>query len=182
MRNADAFKALACLVNYDPETGKCVWRRREENCKKSKIFNANYAGIECGRLDNRGYRQICFRNNGNRCYIYSHRLAWFITYGVVPEGEIDHIDRDTSNNRIKNLRDVSRAINQRNAKMHAHNTSGVTGVYLDKKTRKWVAQAHVDKKHIHVGCFSSISEADVAIKTFRAKHGFTDNHGDSKTK
>ena len=31
--------------------------------------------------------------------------------------------------------------------------------------------------HYHIGLFDNIDEADKAVREFRAKHGFTENHG-----
>jgi hypothetical protein len=41
----------------------------------------------------------------------AHRVAWLMYYGAWPEGIIDHINRDKSDNRINNLRDVDGTIN-----------------------------------------------------------------------
>ena len=46
----------------------------------------------------------------------THRLAWFYVHGVWPTGVVDHKDRDPYNNRIENLRDVPRAVNNQNQK------------------------------------------------------------------
>jgi malate synthase len=43
-------------------------------------------------------------------------LVWFITYGKFPDGVIDHLDGDPSNNRIENLRDVPQRVNMQNRK------------------------------------------------------------------
>jgi hypothetical protein len=49
--------------------------------------------------------------------------------GAIPEGlVVDHIDRDSSNNLIDNLRLVTGEVNARNSRMSVNNTSGITGV------------------------------------------------------
>ena len=45
---------------------------------------------------------------------YTHRLVWKYYYGTDPQGEIDHIDRDRSNNNIWNLRSVTPSENNIN--------------------------------------------------------------------
>lgn len=71
---------------------------------------------------------------------------------------IDHIDRDTTNNRPDNLRSASRAENARNAKRRSDNTSGIKGLYIFTKKLKtkvdqkyYIAQIrhkpHVSKKY-----------------------------------
>lgn len=175
----EIYKALAALVTYDPETGIITWNRREELTRGDKMFNKRFAGKECGRINTNGYRVICFHHEGNLHILKSHRLAWMIKYGILPDGDIDHVNRNRTDNRISNLRDVSRSINQRNSSMQRNNTSGVTGVSWHKTKGKWRATACVDGRDRHLGLFVSIQEAAVAVKAFRAKHGFTDSHGES---
>ena len=173
-----SYKALAAQVTYDPETGIIIWNFREELTRGDKIFNARFAGRECGRIDFRGYRAIGFTHEGNLYTLKGHRLAWLITYGKLPDGDIDHINRDKSDNRIKNLRDVPHSVNLKNARMQRNNTSGVTGVRWIKSKGKWRAEAQADGLTRHLGYFDCIREAESAVKAFRAKHGFTDSHGE----
>lgn len=60
------------------------------------------------------------------------------------EDVVDHIDRNTFNNRKSNLRIVDRSTNSRNLSMNKNNKSGRTGVRLevDKRTgvSNWRAQ------------------------------------------
>ena len=63
----------------------------------------------------------------------THRIVWVMNYGSInPDVEIDHIDGDTSNNSIDNLRLVDRTLNVRNCRKRHDNTSGSTGIYLYK--------------------------------------------------
>lgn len=43
----------------------------------------------------------------------AHRVIWYWHYGTLPE-QVDHIDRDTYNNKIENLRVCTNAQNQMN--------------------------------------------------------------------
>lgn len=174
-----SYKALAALVTYDPETGVFTWKRREELTRFDRMFNKQFAGRECGRIGKIGYRLIGFRHEGKHHTLLAHRLTWLIVYGKIPNGEIDHINRNRADNRISNLRDVHRPINQRNASRRVDNTSGVTGVAWDKNSGKWLAQASIDGRPRYIGRFTCIREAESAVKAFRAKHGFTESHGES---
>lgn len=168
----------AGLINYDPITGSMKWNYKQKDVKDSTRWNARYADKECGTVDDKGYRRILFRlETGAAVKIRAHRLAWFITYGAMPLGEIDHINQDKLDNRLANLRDVSKDINQRNGTRKRNNTSGVPGVTWHKQHKKWYAQANILGVHYSIGLFKDLSEAGNAAKEFRAKHGFTENHG-----
>ena len=167
----------AGLVKYNAESGSMIWLPKTEG-KDATRWNSRYAGKECGTFDDKGYKRILFRFVKEKTFkIRVHRLAWFIVYGVMPSGEIDHINQNKTDNRIGNLRDVTRELNQRNGTRKSNNTSGVPGVTWHKQHHKWYAQANVNGKHYFVGLFVDIAEADNAVRLFRAKHGFTENHG-----
>lgn len=46
--------------------------------------------------------------------IYSHHIAWYLFYGKWPVMQIDHKDRDRSNNRIDNLQEATGSIQNKN--------------------------------------------------------------------
>jgi len=54
----------------------------------------------------------CIYAEGRR--YFAHRIAWALHYGSWPVQYVDHINRDRTDNRIANLRDVSCKINQQN--------------------------------------------------------------------
>lgn len=180
MNKQAIYSAAAAALTYNPETGLFIWNRREELARGDKSFNTRFSGKECGRINTNGYRVICFRHEGTLHILKAHRLAWMIAHGKLSDGVIDHINRNPSDNRISNLRDVSRAINQRNSSMQRNNTSGVTGVSWCKHKGQWRATACVDGRKRHAGYFSCIHESEAAIKAFRAKHGYTKHHGEAE--
>jgi len=98
----------------------------------------NIAG--CIRSD--GYRQIKI---DGKIYL-GHRLCWLFNYGYTPENFLDHINRNPSDNRLKNLREASNRCNIRNSKTMLTNTSGVRGVCFNKLFGKWQAAITVDNK------------------------------------
>ncbi|WP_236523018.1 HNH endonuclease, partial [Escherichia coli] len=80
--------------------------------------------------------------------------------GEIPDGMIvDHIDGNTSNNSIKNLRLASKAESSFNKGMFKNNTSGVKGVYWDKRNKKWMAYGTINGKMKNLGRYSSIEDA-----------------------
>ena len=93
---------LRSLLSYDPETGEFRWR-----ISRGRVSVGDIAGSHPNRV---GYLRIMLGDVEYR----AHRLAWLYIYGKWPELVIDHIDRNKTNNRIANLRDVSHAENMRN--------------------------------------------------------------------
>ena len=84
------------------------------------------------------------------------------------------------NNRIDNLRDVDHVTNGRNQRTPTNNTSGVCGVYQDRrrgKEGKWIARIKVDYKAIHLGSFDTLEAASSTRKEAEIKYGFHENHG-----
>jgi len=102
---------------------------------------------------------------------YLHRLIWQMHTGLVPT-IIDHIDGDSSNNRIENLRECANAENQYNAKRKANNKSGVKGVVFHPKCprKPWQAKIVVSKKVISLGYYADKADAAEAYAAAARKH------------
>ncbi len=75
---------------------------------------------------------------------------------------IDHINRNKTDNRKSNLRECTQLENNRNIGLAKNNSSGFTGVGYDKKNKKWTARIVVNYKDIHLGRFLNKEDA---IKT-----------------
>jgi hypothetical protein len=147
------------IVSYCSETGVFRWlEHRGSNARMGEI-----AGSETPK----GYRQICI---SGRSYLL-HRLAWLVVHGRWPEGEIDHINGVRHDNRIENLRDVTRSANLQNQKKpHKDNRqSGSLGVSWDRERSKWRAQITVGGKTIRIGRFASEAAAFEAYVLAKAR-------------
>jgi hypothetical protein len=71
----------------------------------------------------------CFRVQYSNNKWLVHRILWIIRAGEIDADlDIDHIDGNSLNNSVDNLRLVSTAVNLRNKRQHNTNSSGVTGV------------------------------------------------------
>jgi hypothetical protein len=138
------------VLSYSPETGLFTWEVNKS--RSAKI------GTVAGTKDTRGYIRIRVDGVDYRAHI----LAWFAHYNLRPGGEIDHINRDKTDNRISNLRVVNRRENILNRGMQKNNTSGHTGVYWRKESKKWTTSYTVSKKQIHIGYFVNVEEAVAA--------------------
>lgn len=143
---------LQTLLKYDPQTGVFTWLRTGTG----KSAQGSKAGHVHARS---GYVRISVLAEKYG----AHRLAWLYVYGHWPNGEIDHINGNRSDNRIVNLRDVSKTGNQHNIKRaKTTNQTGMLGVSLRKNRSVWVAQIQVDKKKKHLGYFDTAEQAHEA--------------------
>ena len=70
--------------------------------------------------------------------------------------EVDHKNTDGLDNRLENLRIVTRLGNSENQRS---NTSGYPGVEFHKSTGKWQSRITVNKKRVYLGIFDSKEEA-----------------------
>ena len=140
------------LLHYDPAAGVFTWKVSTSNRVK--------VGDITGCLDRNGYLLIRVHS----CRHKAHRLAWLYVYGVWPEGQIDHINRIRTDNRISNLRDVSHKQNHQNRSKPSNNTSGHPGVVWNRRDSRWQAQIVHNQKHISLGYFTNLEEAIAARK------------------
>jgi hypothetical protein len=91
-----------------------------------------------------------------------HRLVYFLAHKIDPGfKDIDHKDGDCLNNKIENLRLVTRQINNANRKSTKNSSSVYKGVSLNKKLNKWVVNITKDYKTIYLGLFEN--EIDAAL-------------------
>lgn len=75
---------------------------------------------------------------------------------------VDHKNGNTLDNRRENLRLATTSQNSINQKLRRDNTSGVKGVYWDKKNKKFKAQISLHGKAKSLGRFSTKEEAAYA--------------------
>ncbi len=116
---------------YDPDIGKVYNKRKKE--LKSKDVD--------------GYSIISLKGYVTKV----HHFAWYMTYGNVDFNELDHKNRERSDNRISNLRIGNREIQtqNRNAK----------GYGWHKSSNKWTPQIQVGGKKIYLGVYETEEEA-----------------------
>lgn len=86
--------------------------------------------------------------------IYFHRLVM-----GNPNSEIDHINRDPTDNRKENLRESFRQQQVTNTSVRCDNTSGIKGVYYIKRNNKYRAEIQFGDKHIYSPGYDTMGEA-----------------------
>ena len=112
------------------------------------------SGKSAGTQRKSGSWQICYKG---KLYL-AHRIIWFLYSGEDPlDQEIDHIDRNPSNNKLDNLRLATRSQNCINK--IACSSSGYKGVYKHHTYDRWVARI----KGKSLGYFLTKEEAALAF-------------------
>lgn len=138
--------------------------------KSSHISVGDEVGSVCGA---HGYVMI---GHGGRL-LKAHRVVWELFNGPIPSGyEIDHINGRRDDNRIENLRCVTRADNTRNRCIPKNNSTGTMGVKA-RANGKYQAVVDFEKKRIHLGTFENIDLAIAARLSAETSLGFHKNHG-----
>lgn len=97
--------------------------------------------------------------NGKRYKL--HRLIMNAPKHLV----VDHINRDTLDNRKGNLRLCTRAENMQNVGVYSTSRSGVRNVMWNEQSKKWIVQIRLNGKNHYFGSFNNIADAEAeAIK------------------
>ena len=156
------------VLHYNPKTG--VFTNRITRCNRA------IKGTVTGCVNPNGYLLIQIDGTLYR----AHRLAYFYENGRWPPADLDHRNGVRDDNRIKNLRPATKSINNKNAKLRKDSTTGVCGVYFDKRRKKYRAQIMIDGKHISLGCYTLFEDAVAARKAAEIEHNFHPNHGLTK--
>ena len=166
-----------------------VWKNPRSNSVK---IGQNAGSLVEGSL----YYNLSFKIEHKIHLLKVHRVIWTMFYGAIPKDfVIDHIDGNTLNNDISNLRCVSRDISARNKRKPKNNSSGVVGVKLNKKFYRgvcieyWIAEWMEDSvkrvKHFRIDKLGHDNAFRLACE-YRAKMieelnaqgaGYTERHG-----
>lgn len=158
------YEEAAKQLRYCAETGKIFWRLDSYGgFKKSVLIHAKDDEAGCTREDGRRTIRI------NDKLIFRYRLAWLLHYGELPYGEVDHINGLNNDDRIENLRVVTRKMNQQNMRTTLSNKKSckLLGVYKNKtgRSKPWRAAITKDGKQIYLGAFATQEAAYAAYVT-----------------
>jgi len=158
-------KRLNEVLLFNLDTGR-VTNKIERNRSGADI------GVEAGYVHHSGYRRTIIDGKD-----YSMaRLVWLHAYGKFPEF-IDHINRDRSDDRLSNLREITKAGNSQNKSMQSNNKSGITGIRWNKKGRKWEVNINVDRKQKYLGQYDLLKHAIIIRERALIKYNYSEGHG-----
>ena len=151
----------------DVEELKKTFRIRNGNLERIdyRYKNGKWTVFNNKKNHNEGYCTVKF----NGTDILYHVIIWILSTGKdIPHGmEIDHINGNKIDNRIENLRLVTRRQNQQNRK--THRAGRLVGAIYRKGYNDWRSQIVIDKNKIHLGCYKTEQEAHKAY-TIACKH------------
>jgi hypothetical protein len=145
------------LFFVDLNNGKMYW-------KKPTKYHPDLAGKEAGcnrQYKNSGYWVIKI---DGKAYKRS-RLLFFYKHNKFPSPCVDHIDGNSLNDCIHNLREASLLENSWNHRTRKKSTSLPMGIRQTKTG--YVARIAFKKKTIHLGVFLTVEDAEKAYKQKR---------------
>ena len=161
----DKLKIIEAFT-YDEITGDIRWAiDAGQRAKKGQL---------AGWKKKNGYMEVKYLG---KCYKL-HRISWLLYNLEWPNGYIDHINGNRSDNRIINLRVVDPLGNCRNAGRRKDSSSGRTGVSWNKRAKKWQARIqNGDGTRTHLGYFENLDDAAAAYEHEKLRLGFHPDHG-----
>ena len=138
---------------FEYKDGSIFWKQAKQGTR---------AGAIAGSINKRGY--LVTQINGKD---YKNHLIIYIMHYGYTKYEIDHIDKNPSNNKIENLREATKSQNQWNKSKQTNNSSGFKNVRFCKKTGKWAVAVQKHRKSYWGGYFDDIDQANIAAIKLR---------------
>jgi len=170
---------LAEFLHADFASGTLTWKLRERkhftSARAQSSFNKNFVGKRAlNAIHPDGYKTGILLG---RAYL-THRVLLAMHIGYWPE-YVDHINGNRADNRIENLREVTKVQNGRNTAMPTTNTSGHIGVSWNSRDKRWSAYITLNRKRKALGNFKELQAAIFCRKAAEIAYGFHPNHGRS---
>lgn len=140
MRPRLTYEMLAALFHHE---GGVLYRRIRINTKP--------AGSVVGSVNSWGY--LHFSHAGQDLQV--HRVIWLLETGAWPSLQLDHINCDSLDNRIENLRECTASQNAANTRRSAGARSRFRGVTRHRSMTKFQATC----AHRYLGVFDTEEDA-----------------------
>lgn len=143
-------------ISYNPDTGE---------------MRNHYTGTLFSNSRLSSY--IIFRVSKNKVF-YVHREAYELGTGTkIPEGyEVDHIDLNKQNNKVENLRLVTRSQNMINRPCFKNNSLREKGISYEPEKRLYRVRLSLKGKRYYFGRYKLLEDAVSARnKALESLHG-----------
>ena len=141
---------------FEYKDGNLYWK---DNYFKS--FIGKKAGFSSGN----NYIRINIKNK----QYFAHRIIFMMHHGYLPN-IIDHIDRNSLNNKIENLREADARENALNSTLTQPSITGIRNVYFDKRRNKYNVVLKVNKKHKFIGSYFDLELAELVSTMAKEKY------------
>jgi len=149
------------IFNYEPETG-LLSRRYNLPGAKAGLCNTHLDGYYATKYFGKTY--------------LVHRLIWIMHNGpIIDDMVIDHINHDRKDNRLENLRLVTRQENAMNTS--AKNKANDLPMGITLRHGRYRARIDSDGEQRYLGTYDTIDEAKAAWNAAKTMLGFHVNHG-----
>ena len=197
---SNLIRTIPNLINRQPSVRRFFTKAEYEICFKidenslsfvSRLNEQSKTYSQCGYIMNKDskkykpYWVVKFKNK----HVLLHHIVWVLSGNKIESNMvIDHIDGDSLNNRIGNLRQITQKQNCKNRAVNTNNTSGIHGV----SNTKYGCIAYVDgggKKNTKRFSAAKHGSQELALKAaqeWRAERiaelnehgaGYTERHG-----
>lgn len=141
-QRAMSYEEAQRRFSYDPLTGLLV------------RISGQRAGSPAGGVTTRGYLHVYAFGH----YFAAHRICWLLHFGEWPQGDLDHINHNKTDNRIENLRSVTIAENNANLP----GGQGPKRYGWDRTKGRWRVRCKRNGRFWHGGYFKTEIEAATA--------------------
>lgn len=166
------------LLTYSPDTGDLYWKPRPPTLFTATAtrtaehmaanWNAKHAGQKAlTAVGSHGYKSGRVMGRG----LLAHRVIYCLMTGQWPTHEIDHVNGDRTDNRWRNLRQATRAQNNRNLTGYA-TTSPYIGVYWNKSLGGYMARVYHEGRSHYCGFSRTDPEKIARRRDAKAKELF----------
>jgi len=152
MKRIPTVEELKAAFDYDPDTGRLVWKVRQSTNVP--------IGTRVGSPTKNG--RLLVRLNLQQMYV--HRVIWAMHYGEWPKENVSALNGDYADLRIANYVELSNGLTAQKGGPRRANKSGLKGVSWDGTRRKWIASITRDYKFINLGRFYTKEEARAAYE------------------